>query len=113
MVTLWRRGGVKIVEARKERRQNESRLDRLLAGMFYKLFAYTTSLDLEGASDFKLLDRSVVDAWKELPERRVFFRGMAQWVGFPRAEILFTPPDRPAGGSKWSCTKKLTLVLAP
>ncbi len=111
MVRIWRLGEADVVEARKERRQKESALSRLFAGAFYSLFAWVTSLDLRNAGDFKLLDRKVVDAWKKLPERRVFFRGMSGWVGFRRVELPFTPAERQIGVSQWSFLSKLVLAL--
>lgn len=111
MVGIWRRGEADLVEARKEQRQRESALSRALAESFYTVFAWVTSIDLRNAGDFKLLDRKVVEAWKNLPERRVFFRGMSSWVGFRRAEVPFTPADRLTGASQWSFIAKLVLAL--
>ncbi len=111
MVRLWRSGQADIIEARKDHRQKESAFARLCAGAFYSLFERVTSLNLRNAGDFKLMDRRAVDAWRQLPERRVFFRGMSGWVGFRRAELLFTPAERLSGSSKWSFFAKLILAL--
>lgn len=111
MIRIWESGEADVVEARKEARQRESRLDRAFAGLFYKTYTLLTSSDLEGASDFKLLDRMVVDAWKQMPERQVFFRGMTMWLGFRHVSLPFTPADRASGGSKWSFFTKLRLAL--
>ena len=54
---------------------------------------------LQGATDFKLLDRSALDAWKRMGERNIFFRGMAAWLGFERREIYFSVPERVGGSS--------------
>ena len=111
MVAAWKDGAADIVEARKERRQAESGLDRLLANSFYRIFCWISSFDLSGASDFKLLDRKVVEAWKSLPERKVFYRGMTHWLGFSRICLPFVPAPRESGGTKWSFAKKFRLAL--
>ncbi|MDR1946498.1 MAG: glycosyltransferase family 2 protein [Desulfovibrio sp.] len=111
MIRVWQDDEADIVEARKEKRQRESRLDSLFAVLFYKMFHLLTSLDLEGAGDFKLLDRDVVEAWKSMPERKLFYRGMTSWLGFRHREIFFVPADRRSGGSKWSFFKKIRLAL--
>ncbi len=111
MVELWRQGEADIVEAQKSVRQKESFSSRLFARLYYGLLARVAAFDLRNASDFKVLDRKVLDAWKALPERRVFFRGMSSWLGFRRTTIFFEPAERENGTSKWSFFAKLMLAL--
>src|SRR5262249_54128647 len=87
MVRLWRDEGYDVVEAVKADRGCESRTSGIAAGLFYKVFHHLSGIPLEGASDFKLLDRKVLDAWGRMPERNLFFRGMSAWTGFRRARI--------------------------
>ena len=51
--------------------------------------------DLYGSSDFKLLDRKVIDAWLDMRERNTFFRGMITWLGYRQKQISFSVPSRP------------------
>src|SRR5205085_3796446 len=102
MVARWRQGGCDVVEAVKQRRGVESWRSRLCAGAFYGVLKLLSGFDLRGASDFKLLDRRVVDAWRRMPERSLFFRGMVAWLGFRRARVGFDVPSRASGASKWS-----------
>jgi glycosyltransferase involved in cell wall biosynthesis len=111
MVSLWRQGKAEVVEAQKIRRQRESLLSGWLARLFYLLFACLVPFDLKKASDFKLMDRIVVDAWAQLGERRVFFRGMSSWLGFRRLCLPFAPPDRERGVSQWSFAARVLLAL--
>ncbi|MDR2056225.1 MAG: hypothetical protein LBQ10_10220, partial [Desulfovibrio sp.] len=99
------------VEAVKTMRQKETFANRFFASLFYKIYAFVTSDDIEGASDFKLIDREAVDALKRLGETRFFFRGMTQWLGFRHRRIPFVPPDRSSGAGKWSFPAKLQLAL--
>lgn len=111
MVALWQQDKADVVEAQKTRRQRESLVSGWLARAFYAMFARLVPFDLEGASDFKLMDRRAVDAWSRLGERRIFFRGMSSWLGFRRKSIPFVPPDREHGQTKWSFAAKLLLAM--
>ena len=111
MVPLWRESGFEIVEATKEARGGESVLYRSSAGLFYKLFHMLTGYDLGPSSDFKLMDRKVVDAWRGMEESNLFFRGMIAWLGFRRTQIRFAVQDRPSGVGKWSLPQLVKLAV--
>ncbi len=102
MLRRWRAGEAEVVEAVKRRRGRESWVNRWGARLFYRTLRRVSGIDLENASDFKLLDRKVVDAWLELRDFHLFFRGMCAWLGFRRARIDFEVPERIGGVSKWS-----------
>ncbi|SFT20738.1 glycosyltransferase family 2 protein [Paenibacillus sp. BC26] len=111
MIHLWRNEGKQIVECVKVNRGKE-RFDKALgASLFYSLLNRLSGMDLRGASDFKLLDRRIVDAWKLMPERNMFFRGMTAWVGFERAQIPFEVPERVGGDSQWSLFSLIKLAV--
>ncbi len=105
MVRAWRELGTPVVEAVKERRQEEDIKRRIGANLFYRLFERTSGIDIRSATDFKLLDRKVVDAYLGLSERLRFFRGLTAWIGFPSTRIPFVPPQRSGGDSQWSLKK--------
>jgi dolichol-phosphate mannosyltransferase len=111
MARIWRNDEADIVEAVKMTRQKETIANRFFATLFYKTYSFVTSDDIEGASDFKLIDREAVDALKRLGETRFFFRGMTQWLGFRHRRIPFVPPDRVSGTGKWSFFAKFQLAL--
>lgn len=102
MVRLWKEEGYDVVEGVKADRGKESLASKLAALTFYRTFRKTTGIDIGVASDFKLLDRSVVEAWKQLPERNTFFRGLSAWVGYKRYAMPFTVAPRAGGESKWT-----------
>ncbi|MDT8375480.1 MAG: glycosyltransferase family 2 protein [Mariprofundaceae bacterium] len=97
----WRHG-YKVVDGVKRVRGKEGWLSRLAAGFFYRLLENVTPFQMEGASDFKLMDRDVLNAWKSMGERNVFFRGMSAWVGFERGRVEFDVAERESGESKWT-----------
>ena len=111
MVLLWRQSGFEIVEATKQARGAESLLYKWGAGLFYKLFQMLTGYDLGPSSDFKLMDRKVVDAWRRMEESNLFFRGMIAWLGFRRTQIPFAVQNRPAGAGKWTLARLVKLAV--
>jgi glycosyltransferase involved in cell wall biosynthesis len=111
MVKEWRESNADIVEAVKVKRGHESLADKIGAKIFYTLLNKLSGYDLTGATDFKLLDRRVVDAWLEMGERSLFFRGMTAWLGFKRIRIPFAVPKRVGGESKWPIIRLIKLAL--
>jgi polyisoprenyl-phosphate glycosyltransferase len=112
MIRLWQEESYDVVEGIKSNRGKEGLLYKLGARMFYRTFHRLSGLDLRKASDFKLMDRKVVDAWRQLPERDTFFRGMSAWVGFNRYQLSFSVERRIAGSSKWSPIKLGKLFIS-
>jgi len=111
MVRLWEQG-YEVVEGVKERRGRESPLRTAAAGVFYQLISRAARFDMENASDFKLLDRRVVDALNAMPERGVFFRALSHWVGFRSVSVSYCVRERTAGESKWSLRALIRYAVA-
>lgn len=101
MYRLWQ-DGYEVVEGTKSDRGSEGALHGALAGSFYGLISKAMGMDLTDSSDFKLLDRKVIDAVNAMPERGVFFRALSFWVGFKKCEVIYEVQERQAGESKWS-----------
>jgi len=102
MVRRWRESDADIIDGVKTYPRQESLMKRLRTRLFYSLLTRLSGYELTGASDYKLLDRRVVDAWSDLQERDMFFRGMTAWLGFRHSKIAFTVSERAGGSSKWS-----------
>ena len=105
MYRLWEQG-YEVVEGIKEDRGEESGLHKFAANSFYGLISKATGMDMSSSSDFKLLDRKVVDTLNSLPERNVFFRALSFWVGYKKTSVSYCVQERTEGVSKWS-TKSL------
>ena len=105
MFNLWRNNDYQIIEAIKQRRQNEGAVNKLGAKAFYKLLRALAGIDLDNASDFKLLDRSVIDVFMSMPERQTFFRAMSGWTGLKTGKVYFEAPPRAGGVTKFSMIK--------
>ena len=111
MISLWKDQGYDIVDGIKASRGKESFFKKFSARSFYSVLKKFSGLDLNNASDFKLLDARVVAAWKTMGERTTFFRGMSAWVGYRRATVPFVVAERQEGTSKWSFFHLLKLAV--
>ena len=101
MYRLWE-AGYEVVEGIKKSRGKESIFHRMFAGMFYGLMSKMMRMDMRSSSDFKLLDRKVVQVLLELGERNTFFRALSFWVGFRSVKVEYEVQERAFGKSKWS-----------
>ena len=104
MIQRWHDGEWDVVEAVKSHRGRESMVRKVVARAFYRAASCLTGYDLQDASDFKLIDRRVLNEWRRLGERATFFRGLVAWLGFTRTQIAFDVPPRQSGESRWSFT---------
>jgi dolichol-phosphate mannosyltransferase len=97
----WREGA-DVVYAVRRTREGESRLKLRTARWFSTIFARLAELEVPAdAGDFRLLDRSAVDALLGMRERRRFLRGMTVWVGFTQSSVLYDREPRAAGETRY------------
>ncbi len=104
--------GAKIVNAVKRTRKSDSVVTRARAAVFNTIMAKVAGIGLQNASDFKLLDRVVVDRLtRDFPERTRFYRGLTDWIGYPQAAVEFDVEPRRNGTSRWSLRGLIRLAL--
>ncbi len=94
--------GYQVIEGIKKSRGKESFLHKESAGFFYGIMSRITRIDMQNTSDFKMLDRQVVNTILSMPERNMFFRATTSWVGYRTTYVEFEVREREAGESKWS-----------
>ena len=95
--------GVQMVYALRRNRDTDGIASRQFSHFYYWLFDKIGDIKLpEGAGDFRLLDRKVIDAVNALPERSRFMKGLMSWVGFSSASVEFDVAPRYKGISSWS-----------
>lgn len=110
MISLWQQG-FPIVEAVKLKRGKEDVMSWLCAKVFYWLFHYLVGVNLNGQCDYKLLDRSAVNAYVALPEKHRFFRGLIDWLGYPSARLPFEVLPRKDHNGRWSKIKLIKYAI--
>jgi len=102
MLKKWQEGA-EVVLAKRIDRSTDSYAKRTSALMFYRLHNALSSLKIpENVGDYRLMDRVVVDALMQLPERQRFMKGLFAWVGFKTATIEYARDARVAGETKFS-----------
>lgn len=111
MWKLWQEG-YEVVEGVKTSRGKESLAHKLSAGMFYKIMSAIIKMDMNASSDFKLLDRKVVDVLVQLPEKNTFFRALSFWAGFKTTSVEYEVQERQFGESKWSVLSLMKYAVA-
>lgn len=107
----WEEGFDGVYGIRAHRRE-ETRTKQFLTRTFYKLLQSVSEVSIPpNAGDFRLLDRCIVDALLEMPERTRFMKGLYAWVGFNQIGVDFEAGARMAGESKWSMLRLWSLAL--
>jgi polyisoprenyl-phosphate glycosyltransferase len=98
-ITRWEEG-YDVVYGSRADRSSDTAMKRGTAQLFYRIFNKVSDLDIpESAGDFRLMDRQVVEALKQLPERNRFMKGLFAWVGFRQIGVPYVRPQRHAGTS--------------
>lgn len=111
LVQRWRQGA-EVVLAQRASRTTDSFLKRATAAAYYRVHNCLSDLKIpENVGDFRLMDRSVVNALKQLPERHRFMKGLFAWVGFNTVIVQYERERRSAGESKFSGWRLWNLAL--
>jgi polyisoprenyl-phosphate glycosyltransferase len=102
MVRAWQEGA-DVVLMRRASRAQESWFKKATANAFYRVIGRLSEIDIpENVGDFRLLSRRAVVAFRKLPERSRFMKGMFAWIGFPSRELVYDRDGRFAGETKWN-----------
>ncbi|MCH3951206.1 MAG: glycosyltransferase family 2 protein [Acidaminococcus sp.] len=111
LVAEWQ-NGADVVLAKRVDRSTDSFLKRKTAEWFYRFNNRISDLKIEeNVGDFRLLDRSIVDEIKKLPERNLFMKGILSWVGGTVAIVPYKRAERAAGKTKFNGWKLWNLAL--
>ncbi|HQT81741.1 MAG: glycosyltransferase [Ferrovum sp. 37-45-19] len=111
MIDLWHKG-FDVVLAKRKTRDGDSFVKRNTAHWFYTIINQLSEVDIpQDTGDFRLISRPVLNALKQLPERRRFMKGLFAWVGFKTAEIEYERPERHTGQTKFNYWKLWNFAL--
>lgn len=104
--------GYDIAAARRIDRRGESKIKSLFSRKFYKVMNFMADVDIEeGAQDFRVMKRKVVQAVLNMNEYHRFSKGIFSWVGFKTKWFEHENVERPVGVSKWSFSKLVKYAL--
>lgn len=111
LIKHWEAGSEVVYTVRKKN-EGASFMKRMTSWMYYWLFNKITSVTTEPRStDFRLLDKKVVEVFRKFPERERMFRGMVDWMGYKRARVEFVAQKRLHGEAGYSYVKLFHLAL--
>jgi len=111
MIGKWKEGYQVIYAVRKERK-GESWFKLFTAKAFYRLIYRITDVEIPlDTGDFRLMDRKVVEAMKQMKEKHRFIRGMTSWVGFKQSGVEYVRQERFAGETKYPIRKMLRFAM--
>lgn len=111
MLKYWEEG-YEDVYAKRNNRGKETWLRRSFSLLFYKILKHSSRFDvLPNVGDFRLLDRSCIEALKKLRENERYTKGMFCWIGFKKKEIIFNRGDRVVGKSNWNYWSLFNLAI--
>lgn len=111
MLLQWELGA-EVVLARRTDRDTDGRLQKLSATSFYRFHNMISKVEVPmDVGDFRLMDRRVVQALRQLPENHRFMKGLFAWVGFRTVTVPYAPARRHAGESSFNIWKLWNLAL--
>lgn len=111
MLLRWR-SGVDVVYGVRAEREGETAFKRGTATIFYRLINRISDVRIPlDTGDFRLMDRRVVRALLQLPERDRFMRGMVAWLGFKQEPVRYVRAARAAGETKYPLRKMIRFAF--
>lgn len=111
-IKKWKDEEYDVVYGIRSKREGEGFLKRYTAHAFYRLINKMTTIPIPiDTGDFRLMDRSVVDALKSIHETHRFMKGIFAWVGFKQTGIFYVREKRIAGNTKWNYLKLINLAI--
>jgi dolichol-phosphate mannosyltransferase len=111
MVKLWR-DGFEVVYGQRENREGETWFKLVTAAAFYRLLRGITHVDIPvDTGDFRLMGPRAVAAFRAMPERNRFIRGLVSWIGFPQTAVKYHRQARQAGETKFPIRKMARFAL--
>jgi len=112
LIQSWREGH-KVVETQRIDSDDTSFFKRLTSRWFYGIFSLLSGLPLaRGTSDFRLLDRQVVENLKNMKDSDLFLRGLSHWVGYRKTTIPYHAAPRHAGRTKYSLFRMIRFATS-
>ena len=110
MIAKWREG-CDVAYGQRIRREGETLFKKVSATLFYRLFRRISKLNLPvDTGEFRLMDRKVVDALKQMTERQRFLRGMVTWIGYRQTTVQYAREARRAGETHYPLRSMLRLA---
>ncbi len=107
----WKEG-YQVVQAVRKETRGSNIFKKITSALFYRVMNLLSDIEIDpGSSDFRLLDRHVVNELTKLNERQLFYRGLIHWVGFKHYSLEYIAQERFSGSTKYSFPKMVSFAL--
>ena len=111
MIEKWEKG-YQVVYGQRIIRREENFFKKFTAFIFYRILNFFSGVKIPlDTGDFRLIDRTVIDALKNFPEKGRFMRGLIAWIGFNQISVRYIRDPRFAGTTKYSLKKMLSFAI--
>lgn len=111
MVDRWREG-FEVVYGQRENREGETWFKLATASTFYRILRGITHVDIPvDTGDFRLMGPRAVAAFRAMPERNRFIRGLVSWIGFSQTAVMYQRQARQSGETKFPVRKMTRFAL--
>ena len=111
MIEKWEKG-YQVVYGQRTIRREENFFKKFTAFIFYRLLNFFSGVKIPlDTGDFRLIDRTVIEALKNFPEKGRFMRGLIAWIGFNQISVRYVRDPRFAGATKYSLKKMLSFAI--
>ncbi|MGD9973401.1 MAG: glycosyltransferase family 2 protein [Desulfatirhabdiaceae bacterium] len=110
MIKTWQQGCSIVKMVRQDAPQTRF-LKKFTSRLYYSIFTWLSDIPMQsGLSDFRLIDRRIVEELKRFHEEGLFLRGLVEWIGFDTCELPYQAADRLSGLSQYSVKKMFKLA---
>lgn len=111
MIEKWEMG-YEVVYGQRIIRHREKFFKKFSAFIFYRLFNFLSGIQIPlDTGDFRLIDKTVINSLKQIPEKGRFIRGLISWVGFKQVSVRYPRDSRFAGITKYPFKKMISFAI--
>ena len=111
MVEVYKKEKCNVVYAVRNKRKGESFFKLITAKLYYRTLNYLSDYSFPvDTGDFRLVDRKVLETFRQFPEKHKYLRGLFSWMGFKQIPFYYTRDERAAGETKYSFQKMIKLA---
>ena len=111
MISKWEEG-FDVVYGTRNNREGETFFKLITAKYYYKFLSNISDIKIpKDTGDFRLMDKKVVDVFKNMPEKDRYVRGMISWIGFNQTNVVYNRDKRFSGETKYPLKKMINLAL--
>ena len=111
MIKIYQQEKCNVVYGVRKTRKKENFLKKITAKIYYRFINYLSDVDLPfDTGDFRLIDKKVIESFKNFSEKNKYIRGLMSWVGFKQLPVYYNRDPRFSGKTKYSIPKMLKLA---